>query len=133
MEFRELLKPDGSRAQALQGNAFRESVITYQFEDYIDGVRCLMKKPGTTSGRTEWDEMSNLHLAQNDINHGYSRFLPWHRLFLLSMEEALTRCLGKPVAIPYWNSAIDASLSGGVRSSPLFKHFDGEGKLYFFF
>lgn len=72
--------------------------------------------------------MSHLHYAQANINHGYTRFLPWHRLFLLGMEEAMTRCLGKPVAIPYWNAAIDASLTGGVRTSPLFKHLGGEGR-----
>jgi len=117
MEVRELIRPDGSRAQGLQ--------------DFIDGVRCVMNMRGTTRGRSEWDEMSSLHFSQAGLNHGFTRFLPWHRLFLLGMEEAMTRCLRRPVTIPYWNSAIDASITGGVRRSPLFRHLDGEGRCVF--
>eukprot|EP00947_MAST-08B_sp_MAST-8B-sp1_P004230 g4230.t1 len=50
-------------------------------------------------------------IHQNGINepyaHGTSAFLPWHRKYLIEMENAL-RCLGKEfecVTIPYWDWA----------------------------
>ena len=50
-------------------------------------------------------------IHQNGINepyaHGTSAFLPWHRKYLIEMENAL-RCLGKEfecITIPYWDWA----------------------------
>ncbi len=43
--------------------------------------------------------------------HGGSIFLPWHRLFLLRLEQDLQRVLGQPgFGLPYWDWAEDRDL-----------------------
>ena len=38
--------------------------------------------------------------------HGNPRFLPWHRIYLLRMEELL-QMVDPTVCIPYWNSSVE--------------------------
>jgi len=116
-EIRELINTDGTAKQGLQ--------------DYIDGVRCLQKTKGSKTGRNEWDEMSSVHYSNSMINHGYPRFLPWHRNFLLAIETAMSSCLGRSVAVPYWNSGLDASIADGLMHSPLYNFFGGDGSCVF--
>jgi tyrosinase len=41
-------------------------------------------------------------IHQNHCQHGWERFLPWHRIYLYEFEQALQdRCSG--VTIPYWD------------------------------
>lgn len=42
----------------------------------------------------------------------------------------MTRCLGRTVAVPYWNSAIDADMRGGVPRSPIYRIFGTEGCVF---
>ena len=65
--------------------------------------------------------MSNIHYTDSKWNHGYARFLPWHRLFLLAIEAAMSKCVGRPITLPYWNSALDASNVDGPAQSIVFK------------
>jgi len=54
--------------------------------------------------------------------HGGPIFLPWHRLFLLRLEEVLQIVLGDPnFGLPYWDWAADGELpTGDQHRTPLF-------------
>lgn len=60
------------------------------------------------SGDSEWDHLVQLHIDFNDEAHGGSYFLPWHRLFLLRLENALRKHQPN-LALPYWDWAQDAA------------------------
>ena len=50
--------------------------------------------------RRSYNNMALVH--QNHCQHGWERFLPWHRVYLYEMEQALQDvCPG--VTIPYWD------------------------------
>ena len=50
--------------------------------------------------RRSYNNMALIH--QNHCQHGWERFLPWHRIYLYEMEQALQDvCPG--VTIPYWD------------------------------
>ena len=50
--------------------------------------------------RRSYNNMALIH--QNHCQHGWERFLPWHRVYLYEMEQALQDvCPG--VTIPYWD------------------------------
>ena len=59
---------------------------------------------GYFSGSTSWtfDSAIQHHLTYSSFAHGNSRFLPWHRKYLLDLEERLLQfhaCL----TLPYWD------------------------------
>lgn len=50
--------------------------------------------------RRSYNNMALIH--QNHCQHGWERFLPWHRVYIYEMEQALQDvCPG--VTIPYWD------------------------------
>jgi tyrosinase len=50
--------------------------------------------------RRSYNNMALIH--QNHCQHGWERFLPWHRIYLYEMEQALQDvCPG--VTLPYWD------------------------------
>jgi tyrosinase len=51
----------------------------------------------------DWRSYNNMALIhQNHCQHGWERFLPWHRIYLYEFEQALQdRCPG--VTLPYWD------------------------------
>jgi tyrosinase len=50
--------------------------------------------------RRSYNNMALIH--QNHCQHGWERFLPWHRVYLYEMEQALQDvCPG--ITIPYWD------------------------------
>lgn len=62
----------------------------------------------------EWDELTRVHATHVDIGHNGAYFLPWHRLFLLRLENAIRRRHGSRFSLPYWDwraDAADAALS----------------------
>lgn len=48
--------------------------------------------------------------AQTHYQHGSQRFLPWHRVYLLQLEQAL-QTVHPDVTIPYWNWTDDSEQS----------------------
>lgn len=79
-----------------------------------------------------WDYMVGIHKNFSAEAHGGSYFLPWHRLFLLRLENEI-RNRGRPdFALPYWDWSVDANdaalstiwgqaFVGGAKSAPPFK------------
>src|SRR6185369_11011634 len=50
--------------------------------------------------RRSYNNMANVH--QNHCQHGWERFLPWHRIYLYEFEQALQdHC--PDVTMPYWD------------------------------
>ncbi|KAK3083189.1 hypothetical protein FSP39_016368 [Pinctada imbricata] len=57
-----------------------------------------------------YDEIAAYHSAAIASSaHGGPAFLPWHRVYLLILENALRR-IDPSVTIPYWNSNLDANM-----------------------
>jgi tyrosinase len=53
--------------------------------------------------------------AMRNLAHGGPVFLPWHRLFLLRLEEQLQRRTGDPdTGLPYWDWATDGQLTSAL-------------------
>ncbi|KAI0559622.1 Tyrosinase copper-binding domain containing protein [Gracilaria domingensis] len=66
-----------------------------------------LKQDRNAQGETEWDSLVKLHMDFSDEAHGGAYFLPWHRLFLLRLENAL-REKQPGLSLPYWDWSIDA-------------------------
>lgn len=45
-----------------------------------------------------------------NLAHGGPVFLPWHRMFLIRLEEQIQRRVGADAAVPYWDWATDGEL-----------------------
>lgn len=50
--------------------------------------------------RRSYNNMALIH--QNHCQHGWERFLPWHRIYLYEMEQAL-QDVCSDVTLPYWD------------------------------
>jgi len=48
----------------------------------------------------------DIHANSVHQMHGHPRFLPWHRIYLLRLEELL-QMVDPTVCLPYWNSSVD--------------------------
>lgn len=79
---------------------------------WVRAVRKLMEQPAD-GGLSEWEQLTQLHFMHGDEAHGGCYFLPWHRLFLLKIEN-LMRVHEPDVTMPYWDwtrDSLDASVS----------------------
>ncbi|KAI1101599.1 Di-copper centre-containing protein [Jackrogersella minutella] len=77
--------------------------------DYIRAVHCLAAKrpkmdtslaPGAVN---RLDDFTYTHINQTNIIHQSGYLLPWHRLFLWKMEQALRDECGYKGYLPYWD------------------------------
>jgi tyrosinase len=98
---------------------------------YIDAVKCLSHLPhetlvptGATPGlppiRTNsslYDDVVYVHMDATKSVHFTGRFLPWHRLYLHTMEGLLRNKCGYTGHMTYWDWTID---SHDTEHSPLF-------------
>eukprot|EP00178_Gracilaria_changii_P016584 TRINITY_DN47817_c0_g1_i1.p1 TRINITY_DN47817_c0_g1~~TRINITY_DN47817_c0_g1_i1.p1 ORF type:complete len:512 (-),score=86.53 TRINITY_DN47817_c0_g1_i1:162-1697(-) len=78
-----------------------------QRREWQQAMKALMEDRNA-EGESEWDRLVKLHMDFSDEAHGGSYFLPWHRLFLLRLENAL-REKQAGLALPYWDWSIDAA------------------------
>lgn len=62
-----------------------------------------------TEADSFWDTLVQVHVAFTSEAHRGSYFHPWHRLFLLVLENVI-RSRGNPnFALPYWDWSVDAN------------------------
>ncbi|KAK1221840.1 hypothetical protein PQX77_015340 [Marasmius sp. AFHP31] len=109
------------------------TLSTAQKDEYLNAVKCLMKKPssGVTSkpqARTRYDDFVASHITLGDEVHMVGHFLPWHRLLLSLYEKALREECGYTGAQPYWNWSLD--VDNGMTSwaaSPIWDPVHGFG------
>ncbi|KAI0123787.1 hypothetical protein BJ170DRAFT_713049 [Xylariales sp. AK1849] len=77
--------------------------------EYIGAVNCLARKPSLTDKTlapgavNRLDDFTYIHINQTNIIHNSGYLLPWHRLFLWRMEEALRNECGYKGYLPYWD------------------------------
>jgi tyrosinase len=59
---------------------------------------------GGISSSSQFGQLVEIHnvLSINHYQHGTLRFLPWHRIYLLILEQSL-RSIHPDVTIPYWD------------------------------
>ncbi|KAK8070368.1 Di-copper centre-containing protein [Apiospora hydei] len=80
-------------------------------KDYIRAVHCLANKPALTDRSlapgavNRLDDFTYIHINQTNIIHQSGYLLPWHRLFLWQLEEALRNECGYKDYLPYWDNA----------------------------
>ncbi|KAI1653456.1 Di-copper centre-containing protein [Daldinia decipiens] len=77
--------------------------------DYLRAVKCLATKPPTMDTSlapgavNRLDDFTYIHINQTNIIHQSGYLLPWHRLFLWQMEQALRNECGYKGHLPYWD------------------------------
>ncbi|KAI0382509.1 Di-copper centre-containing protein [Hypomontagnella monticulosa] len=78
--------------------------------DYIRAVQCLASKPPkmdrslARGAVNRLDDFTYIHINQTNIIHQSGYLLPWHRLFLWQMEQALRDECGYKGYLPYWDN-----------------------------
>jgi tyrosinase len=71
-----------------------------ELEQFRDVFRELYDLNNWPDDRRNYNNVALIH--QNHCQHGWERFLPWHRVYLYEVEQILQdRCPG--VTIPYWD------------------------------
>lgn len=53
-----------------------------------------------------YDQFTTIHRVNGQAAHGGVQFLPWHRLFVLELEQAL-RSIDPTVVLPFWDFTAD--------------------------
>lgn len=75
---------------------------------FVNALNELRNRPSLADpSRNQFEDMARIHQQFVREAHGGSYFLPWHRLFVLLLENLL-REVDPTVSVPYWNWAIDA-------------------------
>ncbi|EFY95267.2 putative domain, di-copper centre [Metarhizium robertsii ARSEF 23] len=77
---------------------------------YISAVKCLSDKPSKFDNSTSrFDDFALAHISEGLDIHYAAAFLPWHRHFIHTFEEALrAECLYSG-SLPYWDWSLDAA------------------------
>ena len=103
------------------------SMTCAERDTYIRAVKKLK-----TDKPDLYDDIVHTHPLAGSYAHGTSAFLPWHRWYLLSYEEAL-RSLGgefRCLTLPYWDWSRDSNIEPSVQTkSPVLSalHFGTHG------
>ncbi|KAF5121969.1 Tyrosinase ustQ [Metarhizium anisopliae] len=77
---------------------------------YISAVKCLSDKPSKFDNSTSrFDDFALAHISEGLDIHYAAAFLPWHRHFIHTFEEALrAECLYSG-SLAYWDWSLDAA------------------------
>ncbi|KAF9696441.1 hypothetical protein EKO04_005173 [Ascochyta lentis] len=76
---------------------------------YIDAIHCLASKPSILGlNTTRLDDFAYVHNAIRIDIHFVASFLPWHRYFLHTYEQALKDC-GYGGVAAYWDWTLDST------------------------
>lgn len=61
-------------------------------------------------------DVAGLHGLPNPSNcpHNKPEFLPWHRLYVLDLENRLNQFSAESISLPYWNWTSEDSLRNGI-------------------
>lgn len=110
-----------------KGVRTRREIRDLSIRERLEWQQALLslKKQPADGGLSEWDRLVQAHVDHGDEAHGGAYFLPWHRLQLLHLENAIRRTRPN-FALPYWDWTIDAAnaakspvwqanLAGGAR------------------
>ncbi|KAJ3213092.1 hypothetical protein HK099_007578 [Clydaea vesicula] len=77
-------------------------------QDFFTAINILKKAPSLGNYDSRYDDFVAIHSTQADNIHFVPQFLPWHRIFLRSLEVEMQKVLNQPeYSLPYWNKALD--------------------------
>ncbi|KAH7391524.1 hypothetical protein BKA64DRAFT_696230 [Cadophora sp. MPI-SDFR-AT-0126] len=97
---------------------------------YISTVICLMHHPSILhSDSSYYDDFVYVHTQSGQTSHYAAAFLPWHRMFVRTYEQALQEKCGYKGVQPYWDWTLD---SADLSKSPIWDPdhgFGGNGDL----
>jgi tyrosinase len=114
---------DGVRRLSQEPANVTTADLNRQLRPRLPGFRIF----GTDQPLTRWDLFVLWHNIAMSLSstpprplrnraHGGPVFLPWHRLFLLRLEQDLQRVTGDPnLGLPYWNWAADGTRSAAAQ------------------
>jgi len=102
------------------------SLSRTQQKNYMDAAKCLTKLPHNPSltptvpanqsqipaingSSSYYDDFVYIHMDLNTIIHFTGLFMPWHRLYLHSFEQALQEKCGYKDPHPYWDWTKDSA------------------------
>jgi hypothetical protein len=108
-EFRELIGPNNT--------------LNAEGQTFVDAIKCVINQTGTTGGSL-WDDFTTSHATANQEAHKNARFFPWHRLYLIHLEKAMSDCMQVQIAFPYWDGTLD---SQAPEASVIWDHLGGNG------
>lgn len=88
-EFRDLT--------ALEWEAFRTAYLSLQNLPHPDPA---------VKGRSEWDYWTQMHIDHMMLAHNHPLFFPWHRAYILALEQRLQKSQPN-LTLPYWDWTAD--------------------------
>ncbi|KAJ1334715.1 hypothetical protein BSLG_007870 [Batrachochytrium salamandrivorans] len=112
-------------AQPLVRREWRELTPDEQ-TNYVNAVICLKMSPSrlprTIRSPSRFDDFAYSHFRALGVAHSSAVFLPWHRSFLNSYENALRDECGYPGALPTFEfqSCISRAITGNLGSTTSF-------------
>lgn len=92
---------------------FRDLSIS-EWNDFKNALLSLQSN--SSNGRTEWDNWTQMHVDNMFLAHGSDLFFPWHRAYVLALEQRL-QLINPDIVIPYWDWTFDWERP---LSSPIF-------------
>lgn len=69
------------------------------------GIKALYK--GAKGRFSFFEDLSKIHYHYHNYLHFVPLFLPWHRYFLVYLEQALQTATNSDVTVPYWDWTLD--------------------------
>ncbi|MCP5086691.1 MAG: tyrosinase family protein [Rhodobacteraceae bacterium] len=84
-----------------------------EVEMYAEAVRIMKSRDKST--KTGWRWQANIHGTYDKVEaglaekcwkscpHGGYYFLPWHRMYILAVENIMRHAVGDSFTLPYWN------------------------------
>lgn len=101
-----------------------------QKQAFLAAVKALKARPEHPSANLalwNYDQFVDAHFKAKSVAHGVPSFLPWHRAFINSYEQAL-RTIDPSVVLPFWDWSIDSQNPGASDVfSPAYFGTDGQG------
>lgn len=86
---------------------------------FVDALLSLQQVPSPNRHQvnmTEWDYWTQIHVDNMMTAHNHPLFFPWHRAYILALEQRLQR-VNATIALPYWDWTLDWS---SPLRSPIF-------------
>jgi len=90
----------GGRPGELRQRMNLDCMTQHQVDEYRGAFRELYNLNKWPADRRSYNNMALIH--QDHCQHGWERFLPWHRVYLYEMEQVL-QDVAPGVTMPYWD------------------------------